>query len=114
MTAPTNSIRHPQAILMLKILPILRRAFDGLLHQRHVFRMNPLQNKFDRRLRGSVVLEDAEGLLRPDDLSREWLPAKAPGMTQFLRFRQVNLASLFGAPRPGHHAGSIPQHHRTQ
>jgi hypothetical protein len=56
-----GTIRHQQAIFMVKILPILRRAFDCLLHERRVFWMNPLEDQFHGRCRGSVVLEDSKG-----------------------------------------------------
>ena len=58
-----GTVRHHQAILMVKILLILRRAFECLLHERCVFRMHPLENKFYGRccelptaLRGAHVL----------------------------------------------------------
>ena len=56
-------VRHQQSIFMIKIPAILRRTFDGLFHEGHVFRMNPLEGKFDGRFRRSVVLEDSKGLL---------------------------------------------------
>ncbi len=37
-----GAIRHQQAIFMFKILPILRRTFDCLFHERRVFRMKTL------------------------------------------------------------------------
>ncbi len=64
-----GTIRHHQAIFMIKILPILGRALDGLFHEGRVFRVNPLENEFHGRFRHSVVLEDAKGLLRPEDLA---------------------------------------------
>src|SRR5258708_20638638 len=75
-----RTIRHYQAIFMLKILPILRRALHGLSHQGRVVRMNPLEDKFDGRYRRSVVLEDSKGFLRPNDLAIGNSPAEAPGM----------------------------------
>src|ERR1700731_486567 len=89
-----GTIRHHQAIFMLKILPILRRALDGLLHERRIFRMNPLENKFHGRFRRSVILEDSKGLLRAEDLAGGGPPAEAPRMTEPLSFRQVRLAPL--------------------
>jgi hypothetical protein len=41
-----GTVRHHQAILMVKILLILRRAFDCLLDERCVFWMHPLENRF--------------------------------------------------------------------
>ena len=58
-----GAIRHHQAIFMVEILPILRRALDGLLHEGRIFRMNPLEGKFGGRYRRSVVLEDSKGFL---------------------------------------------------
>src|SRR5713101_7607613 len=58
-----RTIRHHQAIFMIKIPPILRGALDGLFHKGRVFRMNPLENKFHGRYRRSVVLEDSKGFL---------------------------------------------------
>src|ERR1700676_4827393 len=58
-----GTIRHHQAIFMLKILPVLRRTLNRLLHQGRVVRMNPLEDKFDGRFRRSVVSEDSKGFL---------------------------------------------------
>src|SRR2546427_1159839 len=88
-----GTIRHQQAIFMFKILPILRRAFYCLFHERRIFRMNPLENKFNRRYRGSVVLEDSKGFLRPDDLAGGRSPAEAPGTTEPLSFSQIRLTT---------------------
>src|ERR1700676_2681627 len=87
-----RTIRHNQAIFMLKVLSILRRTLDGLSHQGHVFRMDPLENKFDVGYRRSVVLEDSKGFLGPDDLAGRDSPAETPRMTNPLGFRQVRLA----------------------
>jgi hypothetical protein len=48
---------------MLKIFPIVRRAFNRLFHQDDIIRMNPLEDKVDGRFRRSAVLEDAKGFL---------------------------------------------------
>jgi hypothetical protein len=109
-----GTIRHHQAIFMIKILPVLRRAFDCLVHERRVFRMNPLEDQIYGWFRCSVVLEDSKSFLRPDDLSGEWLPAEATRMTESLRFRQVRLASLLGAPMCGQNTVCILQSHRLQ
>ena len=58
-----GTIRHQQPIFKIKILPILRRALDCLFHEGRVFRMNPLENKFNGRFRRSVVLKDSKGFL---------------------------------------------------
>jgi glutamine synthetase type III len=58
-----GTIRHQQAIFMLKVRPILRHALDCLFHERPVFGMNPSENKFHGRFCRSVVLEDSEGFL---------------------------------------------------
>src|SRR3984893_16455258 len=79
---------------MLKILSILRRPLNCLFRQGRFFRMNPLKNKFPRRYRRSVVLEDSKGFLGPEDLAGGGPPAEAPRMTEPLSFRQVRLASL--------------------
>src|SRR5260221_515539 len=55
-----GTIRHQQATLILKILPILPSPLDGLFHTRRVFRMKPLESKFHRRLHRSVVSEDSK------------------------------------------------------
>ena len=82
---------------MLKVLPILRRALDRLLHLGRVFRMNPLEHTFHGRCRGSVVLEDSIGFLRPDDLAGGNSPAKASSVTEPLGFGQVRLLALLRA-----------------
>src|SRR2546426_10000896 len=89
-----GTIRHQQAIFMFKILSILRRAFYWLFHERRIFRTNPLENKFNRRYRGSVVLEDSKGFLRPEDLADGRSTPEAPGTTEALSLSQVRLASL--------------------
>src|ERR1700676_1140693 len=38
-----RTIRHHQAIFMLKILSILRRTLNGFFHRARVFRMTPLE-----------------------------------------------------------------------
>src|SRR5260370_10714684 len=86
-------IRHQQSMLRGKILPILRRALDGLFHEGHVLRMNPPERKFHGRLRRSVVLEDSKCFLRPEDLAGRNLPAEAPRTAEPLSFGQVRLAA---------------------
>src|ERR1700676_1599 len=73
-----RTIRHHQAILMLKILSILRSTLNGLFHQGRVVRMNPLEDKFDGRFRRSVVLKDSKGFLSPEDLAGGGPPRQAP------------------------------------
>src|SRR5258706_7430458 len=65
-----GTIWHRQAIFMIKILPILRCALDGLFHEGRVVRMNPLENEFYSRFRRCVVFENSDGFLRPKDLAR--------------------------------------------
>src|ERR1700730_4806235 len=89
-----GAIRHHQAVFMLKILSILRRTLDCLFHLGRVFRMNTLDQTFHRRCRVSVELENTIGFLRPDDLAGGNSPAKASGVTEPLRFRQVRLLAL--------------------
>jgi len=56
-----GTIWHQQSMLRDKIFPILRRAPpDGLFHEGHVLRMNPLESKCHGRLRSLVVLEDSK------------------------------------------------------
>src|SRR6266478_6063837 len=109
-----GAIRHHQATFMLKVLPILRRALDGLFHLGRVFRMNTLEYTFHGWCRGSVVLEDSIGFLRPDDLAGGNSPAKASGVTEPLRFRQVRLLPLLRALAGDEDAAGILQGHRAQ
>src|SRR4030095_2585884 len=57
-------------------------------HAGRVVWMHPLEHElygwFDRW----VVAKDAKGFLRPEDFAGGYVPAKAPGMTEPLRFRQ--------------------------
>src|SRR5260370_34820545 len=92
-----GTIWHHQAILMIKILAILRGALDRLFHHRRVIRMNPLENELHGRFRHSVVLEDSKGFIGPDVLAGGGLPAEAPGTAEPLDFSQVGLASSFVA-----------------
>src|SRR5579862_7155957 len=87
-----RTIRHQQAIFMLKILFILRRALNGLFHRGRVLRMNPLEDQVDGGCRGSVVLEDSKGFLRPNDLPGGRLPAETASVAETLRLGQVSLA----------------------
>src|SRR6266436_4752328 len=82
-----GTIRHQQAMLKIKILSILRSAPDGLSHKSCVFRMNPLEDLFDARFHGSVVLEDSIGFFGPVDFSGGNPPAKTARVAQSLRFR---------------------------
>ena len=58
-----GTIWHQQSMFKIKVHPILRSPLDCLFHERHVFRMNPLENKFHLRRRGPVVLKDSKALL---------------------------------------------------
>src|SRR5580692_4886100 len=78
---------------MPKILSISRRALNSLFHHGRVFRMNPLENKFDIRRHRSVVLKDAIGFLRPQDLAGGNAPAEATGVAEPLSARQVRFPS---------------------
>ena len=89
-----HAIRHQQAMLKIKILPVPRRTLNDLFDQGCVFRMNPLENKFRGRFRRSVILEDSKSFLGPDELAGGRLPTEAPDMTEPLRFRQIRLALL--------------------
>src|SRR5450432_2995143 len=86
-----GTVRHHQAILMVKILFILCRMFDCLLHQCGVFRMNPPDNKFYGGRCGPVVLEDSKSFLRPSDYGGGRFPAEAASVAQALGLRQVRL-----------------------
>src|SRR5258707_6907464 len=74
---------------MPKILSILRRALNCLFHQGRLFRMNPLENKFEGGRHRSVVLKDAIGFLRPQDLAGGNAPAEATDVAEPLSARQV-------------------------
>src|SRR6266566_5171714 len=69
---------------MFKVLPIHRRTLDRLLHVDRVFWMNAFENKFHRRFRRSVILEDPRGFLGPADLTGRNAPAEAAGATYSL------------------------------
>jgi len=63
----------------IKILSVLRRALDGLLHEGCVFRMKPLENKLDGWFRRSVVFGKFERILRTRMMSPvETLQPKLP------------------------------------
>ncbi len=89
-----GTIWHQQPMFKIEVLPVLRRALNGLFHQGGVFRMDTLEHTFHCRGGRFIVLEDSIGFLRPDDLARGNFPAKTSGVTEPLRFRQVSLASL--------------------
>src|SRR5258705_2014974 len=82
---------------MLTIFSILRCALNYLLNEGRVFRMNQLENKFAGRRHRSVVLNDAIGSLRPQDLAGGNAPAEATGVAEPLSARQVS----FPAPELG-------------
>src|SRR5206468_5951083 len=73
---------------MFKGLPIHRRTLDRLLHVDRVFWMNAFENKFHRRFRRSVILEDPRGFLGPADLTGRNAPAEAAGATYSLGLMQ--------------------------
>jgi len=73
-----QAVGHHQAIFKLEILFLPRCALDRLRHKGRVLRMDTLENGFDGRLRGPVVLEDAKGFLRPDDLAGGDVQPKLP------------------------------------
>ena len=75
-----GGVRHQQSMFKIKILSVLCRALDGLLHESTVFRMGALDNELHGRLCRPVELEDPKGFLRPDDLARGDTPAEAAGV----------------------------------
>src|SRR6266853_991798 len=91
-----GTIRHQQAMFKIKIAPILQSTLNCLLRGSRVFRMNPLDDKFDGRYRRLVILEDSKGFLGPEDLAGGGPPAEAPRMTEPLGLFQVRLPSLLG------------------
>src|SRR3989454_12835543 len=98
----------------IEVLALLRRALNGLFHQGGVFRMDTLEHTFHGGCRVSVVLENSIGFLRPDDLAGGNSPAKASGVTEPLRFRQVRLLALLRALAGDEDTGGILQGHRSQ
>src|SRR5260221_6812459 len=74
---------------MPKILSILRRALNSLFHKVRVSGMTRWENKFDGGRHRSVVLKDAIGFLRPQDLAGGNAPAEATGVAEPLSARQV-------------------------
>src|SRR6267378_1805254 len=109
-----RAIRHQQSIFKIKILPILRRAVEDLFHKGRVFRMNTLEHTFHGRCRGSVILEDSVGFLRPDDLARGNSPAKTSCVTESLRFRQVRFLALLCTLASDQDTAGILQGDRSQ
>jgi hypothetical protein len=60
---PDGTVRHHQAIFMVKVFPIMRRTLECLFHESRVLRMNPLEQTLHGRYGRSVVLEDSKRFL---------------------------------------------------
>src|SRR5213593_3874389 len=109
-----GGIRHQPSIFKIKILPLLRRALDYVFYLGSVFGMNALEHIFHGRCRGSVVLEDSIGFVRPNDLAGGNSPAKTSRVAEPLRFRQVRLLTLLRVVAGDADAAGILQGHRAQ
>src|ERR1700680_3619052 len=89
-----GTIRHHQATFIIKILPILRRALDGLPDEHPVCRVSSLNHQLHRRLRHRIAFKYSKGFIGPEDFSAEKAPAEAPRVTEPLSFLQERFASL--------------------
>src|ERR1700688_2305859 len=87
------AIRHPQSILVRKILRVARRALDDLPEVSNVFGVNSLNQQFQGRRSRLAVLEDPEGFFRPVDFSAGRSPTKTAATTESLGPSQIRLAS---------------------
>src|ERR1700733_1788098 len=81
-------------MLLFEFSGCLGCALDDLLKEGPILRMNRLHNHVQGRLRAAVILEDAIGFVRPDNLSRIRIPPEAAGVTESLSFGQVGFAPL--------------------
>src|ERR1700682_4780387 len=86
-------VREQKASFDMTMVSVAVRPIDAFLNQSPVFRVNPLENTFDRGLGGSVVSVDSEGFFRPEHLASGKRAAEAAGPTQSLRFGQVGFAA---------------------
>ena len=76
-----GAIRHQQSMFNIKIVPLLRRALEGLLHAGHVIRVGSCEYPFDRGYHRWVVVEDAKGFLGPEEFSGGNMPAETARQT---------------------------------
>ncbi|OLE63219.1 MAG: hypothetical protein AUG04_06295 [Deltaproteobacteria bacterium 13_1_20CM_2_69_21] len=77
----------------MTIFSIALRPIDAFLNQSPVFRVDPLENTFNRGLDGSVVSIDPEGFFRPEHFASGEAAAEAAGLAQSLRLGQVGFAA---------------------
>lgn len=76
-------------MLKIETLAVTRCSIDLLLHQVAVLRMNSREDKFRRRLRGSIALKDSVGLFGPENLSARNVPAEAACLSESLGLGQL-------------------------
>src|SRR5271154_2937431 len=79
----------------------------NLLNQTHVFRMSSFKNQFKRRAGLPAVFEDAKRLVRPDQFTCGWTPAKTSRVAEPLRFRQIGFLGMQGLVEIAQCAGRI-------
>ena len=58
-----GTLRQEESMFKIQVCSTVGCAIENLLHACDVFRMNPLENKFNGRFRRSVVLKDSKGFL---------------------------------------------------
>src|SRR5580704_9454718 len=82
-----------QAMFKIKAFAATRCLVDLLLHPFAVLPMDLREDKFHRRFRPWITLEDSEGLVGPKDLPTGNAPAETAGMTEPLCFGKVRFTS---------------------
>ena len=94
-----GTVWHEQSTFVIEIASACGQGY-GLLHERHILGMNPVQDQLQCDFGGGIVFENAEGFFRPEVFIRGDAPAEAPSEAYFLGFGEVSLAAaqlFFGA-----------------
>lgn len=86
-------VGHQQTVLDLPIWGLVLDPLQQTLNENPVFGMSAPEHKVYGRRNRSVILEDAEGFVRPAYAAACHVPSKTSRLAQFLRFGEIGLAA---------------------
>jgi hypothetical protein len=87
-----SPVGQQQPVFDFPVLPLLRYARDEAFDHRAIFGVRAVQHYRDCGLCSSIVVEDAERLVRPLDVSTNDVPGETSGAAQSLGLGKISLA----------------------